>query len=196
MKPSCKEFTSLIFGLDKLVITELNTINSITDYAGIINMEKDVSNFYNLQRMFEENCVEINRINAVDGAHDDVMKIYNDYSKRPYTKMEKNLGRKALASAGALGYLLTMEKVFTNAIKKNYEYILICDDDIGLAQGFIYKFDELIRIFPKFRILMLGSSQWNWDKVSYGYKHYIPTNASNGSFCTIYHRVTFDQILH
>ena len=110
--------------------------------------------------------------------------------------LEEKIGRKLLSSPGALGYLYSMKKIFKDAIINNYEYIMICDDDIGIINNFIVKFDDVLRSITKPKILMLGSSQWEWDNITKYNNYYIPNNTSNGSFCNIYNRTIFEKIYY
>jgi hypothetical protein len=196
IRPSKREFDYIEFKINRLDIQELNTINSFTDKAYIINLNKCKEKFYNLENLFNVNFINVNRTEAVNGYDDKIVDMYNGYLKKPFTEFELRLGRKALASSGALGYLLSMRKIFIEAIKNNYEYIIVNDDDIGIIPDFISKFDNLIRRLPLFKILLLGSSQWNWKNIDIKNFYYIPNRISNGSFSAIYHKSTFDKLLN
>ena len=119
---------------------------------------------------------------------------FQQYFKKEFNENEKKLGRKLIVSEGAMGYLYSMLNIFKNAIINNYQYIMICDDDIGVINDFVFKFNNLLINLPKFRFLMLGSSQWDWNNIKYQNDYYLPNFSSNGSFCNIYHRTTFDKI--
>merc|ERR1711904_609354 len=82
-----------------------------------------------------------------------------------------------------------------DAITKNYKYIMICDDDIRLIDNFTSNFNNLHNsLNGKYRLLMLGSSQWDWDNIKLKNNYYYPNESSNGSFANIYHRSTFENI--
>lgn len=195
IKPSSKNFDLIKFKIIDFKIEKIHSPNNLCDKINIINMDKDLSNYYKIKRTFEMNGILCDRAIGVDGSKDDIQKLYNEYLKIPYNEKEIILKRKLIVSSGALGYLHSMKNIFKKSIINNYNYIMICDDDIKLINNFIYKFDDLLNsINYKFRILMLGSSQWDWDKIDYMKNYYYPNNDSNGSFGNIYHRSTFENI--
>jgi len=196
IKPSGRNKNVMFFSIDKLRVHELNNINTLCDDVKIINMDKDIDNYYNLKRLFESHYIITSRAKGTDGYSTDIKKQYDEYANIPYNKLEKNIGRKLLSSPGALGYLYSMKKIFKEAIINNYEYIMICDDDIGIINNFIVKFDDVLRHITKPKILMLGSSQWEWDNIKRYNNYYIPNNTSNGSFCNIYNRTIFEKIYY
>ena len=122
---------------------------------------------------------------------DDVKEQFKKYICSDYSYKEKLLGRKLIVSEGGFGYLHSMKNIFKDAIMNEYNYIMICDDDIGLIENFVNKFNE---IPLRFRLLMLGSSQWDWDNIEILDNYYVPSVSSNGSFCNIYHYNTFESI--
>ena len=55
------------------------------------------------------------------------------------------------------------------------------------CNNFAIEFDKLYNnMNGKFRLLMLGSSQWDWNNLKYEENYYIPNEYSNGSFANIY----------
>ena len=187
---------TVLFKINKLIIHKLYDLNKFVNNIKVINLENKYFNFYNIFKRFESNGILSNRIIGVDGYKKNVLTLYNNYDKESYNDIEKKINRKLIQSPGAYGYLLSMKKIFEECIKKNYEYIFICDDDIGIVDNFIIKFNNLYRNIGNFRLLMFGSSQYKWDNIKYFDKYYIPNEYSNGSFANIYHRSTFDIILN
>ena len=89
-----------------------------------------------------------------------------------------------------------MKKIFREAIINNYEYIIIFDDDIGITDNFILKVDDLFKSISKPKLVMFGSSQWNWDDIVFSKNTYYMNDFSNGSFANIYHRSIFEEIYY
>ena len=171
------------------------TLNNACDKIKVINMDSEKNKFSDIYNTFENNGIICERSLGVDGKQKKIIDKYNMYKTIPFNKLENELGRKLIVSSGAFGYLYSMEVIFREAILKNYKYIMICDDDIRICRDFINKFDKLYNnLFGKFRLLMLGSSQWDWNNLKFEENYYIPNNYSNGSFANIYHRSTFEQI--
>ena len=59
-----------------------------------------------------------------------------------------------------------MANIFKEAIVKNYEYIMICDDDILISDNLNFTIFNLYKKNGKFRIINVGSSQWDWDNIN------------------------------
>ena len=195
IKPSNKNTNLISFLIEKLKIHEITNINNICNTIKVINMNKEINKYHDLSRLLESNYILSEREEGIDGFSTELIKQYNLYQKMPYNETEKKIGRKLLASPGALGYLYSMRNIFKKAILENHEYILICDDDIALISNFIIKFNSFLKSNTKPRLLMLGSSQWNWENLETNNNFYSPNNTSNGSFANIYHRSTFDKVL-
>ena len=65
---------------------------------------------------------------------------------RPWNKLDKKLGRKAIDRKGAWGYLLSMQGIFRDAIEKKHNSIAIFDDDFILSKSFDHRFSKLIEL--------------------------------------------------
>ena len=196
IKSSGRNKKPMSFYINKLKIHEMTNLNYLCNSIKIINMDKDINNFNNIKRLFENNYIISSRTEGVNGYSDIIKKQYDIYDQIDLTPFEKSIGRKAIASPGALGYLYSMKNIFREAIINNYEYIMICDDDVAIIHNFIIKFNKLLKSITKPKLLMLGSSQWCWDDLKLNYDFYKPTNTSNGSFCNIYHRSIFEKIYY
>lgn len=194
VRPSCRNGDLFNFKIKTLRVSELININNFCNQIKIINMDHQKNKFYNQKSLFEKNYINITRSNGVNGYCDSIKNQFNEYSKIPFNAIEKKIGRKLIVSQGAIGYLYSMKNIFRDAIIKNYEYIMICDDDIALIDNFLIKLTDLLKSINKPRLLMLGSSQWSWDEINVRFNYYYPNNSSNGSFCNIYHRSTFEKI--
>ena len=194
LKQSAKNTSNIEFIINNFSIKKIINLNNYCDKIKVINLDREIYKFKNVKQNFENNGIIVERCSAVDGNDENVNKLYKKYLEKKLTKSEINLGRKKIVSSGAIGYLLTMKKIFTECISNNYKYIMICDDDIGICNDFIIKFTELSKNVNTFRILMLGSSQWEWNNIDITKNYYVPDSYSNGSFCNIYHRNTFDNI--
>ena len=196
IKPSSRNFKKIVIKINDLKIKRIHSIDKLCNKIKVINMDKEKNNFAKVNRILEMNGIVCERSIGIDGQKPEIKKIYDEYCKQPFNEIEKKLKRKEIVSSGALGYLLSMLNIFKEAIINNYEYIMIFDDDIKIINNFIYKFNDLYNSIKfQFRILMLGSSQWEWDYIDFKENYYIPDSQSNGSFANIYHRTTFDLIL-
>ena len=185
LKQSKKNNKSMQISIKKFKISRIVDINNLCQKIKVINLDREFYKFQKLKKCFEYNGILVERQKAVDGKDNKIIEQYNKYSKNVF-------------SPCAYAYILTMIQIFKNAIYNNYEYIMITDDDIGISNNFKLKFNEILEnIFYNFRLLMLGSSQWDWFNVDINRcnNYYKPNELSNGSFCNLYHRITFETIL-
>ena len=194
--PSKRNKDSIIVKILDFQIRKEVILNKVCDKIKVINMDKHIDNFNNIYNTFERNGIICERELGIDGQLSNLKDQYETYKNEPYNEKEKILGRKLIVSSGAIGYLHSMANIFKEAIINNYEYIMVCDDDIRIIDHFTDKFNKLHNsLWGKYRLLMLGSSQWDWDNIKYDNKYYYhPNDLSNGSFSNIYHRSTFEQI--
>ena len=193
--PSKKNKEPFLVKVVDFEIRKKMTLNNTCDKIKVINMDSEKNKFSDIYNTFENKGIICERSLGVDGKKKKLIEEYDNYKKIPFNKLENQLGRKLIVSSGGLGYLYSMELIFREAILKNYKYIMICDDDIRICNDFTNKFDKLYNnLFGNFRLLMLGSSQWDWKNIKFEEKYYIPNNYSNGSFANIYHRSTFENI--
>ena len=195
IKPSSRNFKPFDIKINQFEIKRTISINLLCDKIKVINMDKERNKFYITNQILEFNGIKCERSIGVDGQNQDILNYFDNYNKISFNETEKNLKRKEIVSAGAIGYLHSMINIFKEAIINNYEYILVFDDDIKIINNFQNKFNDLLKdINYKFRILMLGSSQWEWNNIKFKKNYYYPDSNSNGSFANIYHRSTFDNI--
>lgn len=174
-------------------IENLISINYLCgDNVYILNLDSQ-KNKFNLQNfILNKFGIKAKRLSAVDGKDKKYDTLWNNYLNLPLNDIEKKINRRLL-TRGSLGYLLSMEKIFSN-IDSNY--VCIFDDDILINKSF--SLEELSRILVKlsnFNILKLGSSQWVFDNIEYGDEYYYPSELSNGSFACIYNKNTYKKIL-
>lgn len=196
LKPSYKNSELFTFAIKKFRILELVNLNKICNEIKVINMKKHIYKYENIRNLLENNHIIVDRSEGIDGYSEEIKKEYECYNKIPFSNDEKKLGRKLLASPGGFGYLYSMKKIFKQAMLKNDEYIIIFDDDIGIINNLLLKMDDLLKSINKPKMLMFGSSQWDWENIIYNKNTYYMNNFSNGSFANMYHRSTFEEIYY
>ena len=186
------------FKLYSLDIEEITTLGDVVDAGYVLNLEEEQEKFEYCRSVLEKEGFKPERAIAVNGASVPFVDDYNQYSISPYNAEDLRLGRKAIQSPGAWGYLLTMKNILTDAIEKGYNSIAVFDDDIILTHDFTLKFSRFMRRIPaEWDVLMLGASQWNWTGVKLD-EHagwYLPNNVTNGSFAMIYHCNVFGELI-
>jgi hypothetical protein len=192
IRGSDRSKSDIKFSIREFKIKELKSVNKLCDKVCVINLDGYENRYRNISKRLENYGITGVRERGVNGYSDDsVSNQFSKYNSVKFNDEEKLLGRKLIVSKGGFGYLHSMKNIFRDAIIKEYNYIMICDDDIGLIENFVDKFNEIPIIF---RLLMLGSSQWDWENIKITGNQYIPNSNSNGSFCNIYHYNTFESI--
>lgn len=182
-------------GIDFEILNYISPNNLCKDEVYVLNLDNQKGKYAQTDFLLNKNGIKAKRFNAINGNDKKYDSIWENYSRKELTDYEKKLGRKALQSRGALGYLLSMEKIFSNSISDNSEYICIIDDDIMISTKYdIKKMTESLVKLSNFNILKMGSSQWNWDNIKVKKGYYNSNDLSNGSFFNIYHRNTFKKI--
>jgi hypothetical protein len=78
--------------------------------------------------------------------------------------IEEKIGRKAIQSRGALGYLRSMEQLLVQAVEDDLESLLVLDDDVLLHRDFHARFERAVRQVPAgWKVLQLGTLQYHWE---------------------------------
>ena len=185
------------FKLYSLDIEEITTLSDVVDSGYVLNLDGEEEKFEYCYHVLQREGFEVSRMSAVRGADEPYKSDFDTYHSTPYNKEDLSLGRKAIQSPGAWGYLLTMKKILQDAIAQGHQSIAVFDDDIILTHDFTLKFSRFFQQLPKkWNILMLGASQWDWTNINLLKKtDYEPNRLSNGSFAMIYHSSIFEELL-
>lgn len=186
------------FKLYSLDIEEITTLSDVVDAGYVLNLDGEEEKFEYCQHVLQREGFDVMRMPAVRGAEEPYNSHFEAYKNIPFDEEDLQLGRKAIQSPGAWGYLLTMKKILSDAIAQGHQSIAVFDDDIILTHDFTLKFSRFIKNLPlKWQVLMLGASQWDWTDINLLQKmNYKPNKLSNGSFAMIYHSSVFEELLH
>mgnify|MGYP001224463559 CR=1 FL=1 len=193
IRGSDRSKSDINFSISDFMVKELKCVNKLCNKVSVINLDGYENRYRNISKRMDNYGITSFRESGVNGYSDNsVREQFRKYKSVKFNEEEKLLGRKLIVSEGGFGYLHSMKNIFREAILKEYNYIMICDDDIGLIDNFVDRFND---IPLRFRLLMLGSSQWDWgDNIEITGNKYVPDISSNGSFCNIYHFNTFESI--
>lgn len=161
-------------------------IDKIVDQIYIINMDKDINRMKELNNKMNNLGLKYKRISGVDGK-----KIYNKYKHK--TKLRP----------GQLGCLLSHQNVLKDAIKNNYNNILVLEDDVIFHKNFHNEFKKkykyLIDRENEFDLIYLGCSQslggvgqWNSTNLK---KEYYDNYSTDGTFAMLINKNLYKPIL-
>lgn len=106
----------------------MSLLNKQYQQIYIINLEHRTDRMKKMKTLLDSHQIRYVRFPAINGKRPDIYKQW--YHLRITNKYCK------LKSPGAWGYLLTLFYILANAIKNEYQHILIMDDDVRLHQNF------------------------------------------------------------
>lgn len=185
--------------IEKLEVVEVKILNEVVDETYVLSLGNEEEKFDICSREARRHGISLNRWIAVNGYSDENMENWNNYMEKPWTDLDMRLGRKAIDKPGAWGYMLTMEEIFKDAMKKKFQSVAVFDDDFVLSKTFTHDFSKLLeQIGPNWDVIYLGASQWAWDGIDTeaveGFYH--PTKNTNGTFGVIYRSTIYEDLLY
>jgi hypothetical protein len=101
-----------------------------------------------------------------------------------------NNKNKEIPKKGAIGLNMAQYNLFKDALKQNYEYILVLEDDISFNYNYFKILDIIFEKYNNLDILYLGcsahiemSKYFNLENTIYGYNIYKPLNIISEKIC-------------
>lgn len=182
----------------------MHPLEKFFDQIYVINLDRRPDRWTQIQsRLKRIGLEDFKRIEAVDG------------SKPPYYQSWQGLtrlwkGRHKLYTPGSYGYLLSMYRIFKDAVDHKYDSILVLDDDVLFRSDWsVSHYQKLVEKVPeKWKILYFGYCHKNHkggvrdkdqdrvDMVSTSkFLHLFGHGSINGSFFNGYHSSVFKKML-
>lgn len=174
-----------------LIRPEKNDMNSWFDKIYVMNLDRRKDRWAIVNSRIQKQNILICRFPAVDGYAEPFKSQFEEYIASGQLKlpeaiepletfrqkyldyrhyiariqfMERKLGRRAIQSPGALGYALSYISILTEAIAREFERIMIFDDDIILHKEFNNEFQKRMDNLPTdWMLIMLGAMQHHWE---------------------------------
>jgi len=189
----------------------VHPFESLFDKIYIINLSTRTDRWEKMKKKLGRIGIsKYSRMEAVDGR----TKPYLDSWKALTTRVFR--GHHKLYTPGSYGYLLSMLRIFNDAKKRNYQKILVLDDDVlfhKLAQIEDYKrICDGVQDTPDWKIIYFGCCHKNHhDRRQVGrpknynqanlftadqYLSYYGKGSINGSFFNGYHHSIFDTMIN
>lgn len=127
-------------------------INKYFDKIYCLNLDRRGDRWENVKLYFEKNQIEVQRFSAVDGGI---------HSKKD--NIQNLSDRGIIENLNALACLKSHLSIIKDAKLKEYEKILIFEDDVILCDDFLKK----IKLVEKldWKLLYLGASQFDWTDI-------------------------------
>lgn len=130
-----------------------NNINEYFDRIFIINLKKRNDRKENMIKKLEKaNITNYEFIEAIDGNDEPYYSLY-------HTRLTNGL---FFENPNVFGVLFSVLKVLIWSKKKNYNKILILEDDAIFHKDFSNVFNERIKKIPKWKLLYFGTSMKKW----------------------------------
>lgn len=178
--------------LRPIAINRPHTANSVFERVVVLNLDRRPDRWEKVSARMARAGIEAERFSAVDGGSPAVAEEHAAYAAKPLhtvapelpkinfsidlymryvsqmariAHLEARSGKKAIASAGAWGYLRSYEAILERSLASQDETLLVFDDDIVLHKNFRRLFDEAIsELPPDWLIVQLGTLQYNWNE--------------------------------
>ena len=128
---------------DKIFLVNLKTRNDRLTFMKYKLKNANINNF--------------ELVEAVNGYSDDMIKLYDQYRGRKYYG--------TISSPGAIGLLHTWKNLMKECIEKNYNRVLILEDDIYFHKNYNKILEDHVRLFDTYNVVLLGGNQERWDPV-------------------------------
>lgn len=166
-------------------------INTFLDRIYVMNLDRRPDRWRRVMHQMASHNIAVNRFSAVDGGTEPYKFQWENYFQSPILElpgdvkpissfrekyldyqhyigrvqfMESKLGRKAIQTPGAWGYLLSYISILNEAIRNDFSRILIFDDDLLLHRDFKEEFARLMLLAPNhWRMIKLGAMQHHWE---------------------------------
>jgi hypothetical protein len=141
--------------------------------------------------------IRFERVLGVDGGLEPLLGEWRSYSKSgPQTAREKLLGRRLLASSGALGYLHSVKAAIARARERRLEAFILFDDDVFPHRQAAKLLENIFAELPRrWKLVHLGGRQSKWNDVRYVSDHlYRPAEPPFGSYALAIHSSAYDLL--
>jgi glycosyltransferase involved in cell wall biosynthesis len=187
----------------------INLLHKYIDNIFVIYLEKNKQK-QSILNYFNKFNLRISLFPGVDGFNDKYcLDLYANYFKKDFEDplthpTEKQYKRKLIKSPGAIGLIKTYEKILKESIRKNYNKIIIFEEDALLDKNFNEKLVKFLKhINFNFDIVHIGCSHHVWknpeikqiDPEIY-LNYYKSPVVLDGSFATIYDKKIYKELIN
>lgn len=160
------------------------SINDYFDNVYILNLDRRPDRFENIKNKLDLLNIKFERFSAIDG---------NNIPDEEYDFSGFIQGRGMLENKYALACLRSHIEIIKDAKFKGYNRILIFEDDVLISKDINIHLQKL-RNIKDWRLLYLGSSQYNWN-VEF-IEDFFLSKQSLGTFAYAIDSSMYDEILN
>ncbi len=169
----------------------MKTINDVFSKVIVINLDRRPDRYRAVQAQLDVLGIRAERFTAVDGKDRTILEEWQEYAAGPLVApgsddtpvstyrqfhledmsdrarvafVEQRDGKKAIATAGAWGLLLSMTAASERAATEGWPSVLILEDDALFHKDTTALFDHILGQLPAdWAILQLGAMQLHWE---------------------------------
>lgn len=160
------------------------SINDYFDNVYVLNLDRRTDRFENIKNKLDLLNIKFERFSAIDG---------NNIPDEEYDFSGFIKGRGMLENKYALACLRSHIEIIKDAKFKGYNRILIFEDDVLISKDINIHLQKL-RNIKDWKLLYLGSSQYNWD-VEF-IEDFFLSKRSLGAFAYAIDYSIYDEILN
>lgn len=133
-------------------------MNNFIDNIYVINMDKDIERLNNIKKECNKNNIKFERFPGIDA---------NKLSIKEKNKYVTNFCQK-FCTNGMIGCGMSHIKIYEDVIKKNYNNVLILEDDVYFIKNFKKKLNTILEELPKdYDILYIGAVGLSNKEISF-----------------------------
>jgi len=178
--------------------TSISGLAERFDAVFVLNLAHDVEKWALSAEALARAGIPFERAPAVDGNLEEHAARWRDYNAAGLVlPLERQLNRRLLQSPGAWAYLLSKERLLTQAKERRLQRLLALDDDAMLHKDLQAQAAEAWReVPPDWKLVYLGCTQTDWGAAVEVSPHtYRPGQSANGSYAYALHASAFDGVL-
>lgn len=203
------------------------TVNAFFQNVYVLNLDRRPDRLAAITRQMKALGIRFERFRAVDGKSKPHLDEWMAYAQKPLAEtpegvrpvtrskdfyqnfdsraaripfIEKKINHKAIRTPGAWGYMKSYIAILEDAIAKEYDSILVLDDDALFHRDFTRMFARAAEQLPEdWKILQLGALQYDWGDdwiTQHSENLYMCNGSSVGSHATGIHRSVMGALLH
>jgi len=171
-------------------INKIFNVNEYFDKIYCLNLDRRKDRWYDVSKVFNKHSIKVERFKAIDGVDildEELLKI------NPKLITDEDASKAGLIeNKNALACLRSHIEIIKQAKEKNYEKILIFEDDVILSD----KFSHVIKKIKKldWNFIYLGASQFEWDKIELK-NGYYKSNNTLGTFAYAIKSELYDYLI-
>jgi GR25 family glycosyltransferase involved in LPS biosynthesis len=166
-------------------------INQVFEKVLVLNLDRRPDRMAAIEAQLRGFGIDFERFDAIDGQRPEIARQWQAYARQPFVRLpaghrpvtsyrefyldydsdrarvtffEETYQRKALATPGAWGLLLSMTAIVERALDECWESLLVFEDDVLFHKETTTLFDRFVaQAPPHWLVLQLGAMQLHWE---------------------------------